>query len=52
MIRDDNILCRQCLKEWFPAIDACRKSYHFNKGELLFKEDEEVLGMYFINLDW
>ncbi|GAC1401349.1 MAG: hypothetical protein NVSMB63_20300 [Sediminibacterium sp.] len=43
------VLCRQCLKDWLPAIDASRKSFHFKKGELLFKEDEEVTGMYFIN---
>ena len=41
--------CRSCLKEWLPAIDAHRKNYDFKKGELLFKEGEEVTGMYFIN---
>jgi CRP-like cAMP-binding protein len=41
--------CRSCLKEWLPAVDANRKNYHFKKGELLFKEGEKVLGMYFIN---
>ena len=43
------VLCTQCQKDWLPAIDACRKSYHYKKGELLFKEGEEVKGMYFIN---
>jgi len=41
--------CRSCLKEWLPAIAANRKSYHYNKGELLFKEGNKVEGMYFIH---
>ena len=43
------IMCRQCLKDWLPAIDSNRKSFHFKKGELLFKEGETMTGMYFIN---
>ena len=43
------VLCTQCQNDWLPAIGASRKSYHYNKGELLFKEGEEVMGMYFIN---
>ena len=43
------MLCRQCQKDWLPAIDASRKNFHFKKGELIFKEDEEVAGMYFID---
>lgn len=43
------VLCRQCLKDWLPAIDQNRKSFHFKKGELLFKEGEKMTGMYFIN---
>ena len=43
------VLCRQCLKDWLPAIGSNRKSYHFKKGELLFKEGENMTGMYFIN---
>jgi CRP-like cAMP-binding protein len=41
--------CRSCLKEWLPAIAANRKNYHYNKGELLFKEGDKVEGMYFIH---
>ena len=41
-------LCRQCLPEWLPAINANKKTFHFNKGELIFKEGDEVKGMYFI----
>ncbi len=42
-------LCLSCNKEWLPAIDANRKVYHYKKGELLFKEGDEVKGMFFIN---
>lgn len=42
------MLCRQCLKEWLPAIDGTRKSLHFKKGELVFQEGETMKGMYFI----
>ena len=42
------VLCKQCQKDWLPAIDAARKSFHFKKGELLFTEGEEVTGMFFI----
>lgn len=41
--------CRSCLKEWSPAIDANRKNYHYNKGELIFAEGDKVEGMYFIH---
>jgi CRP-like cAMP-binding protein len=43
------VLCRQCVKDWLPAIDANRKSFHFKKGELLFKEGETMNGMFFVN---
>ena len=43
------VLCTQCQKDWLPAIDAHRKCISYTKGELLFKEGEEVMGMYFIN---
>jgi len=42
-------LCLSCSKEWLPAIDANRKVFHLKKGELLFKEGDEVKGMYFIH---
>ena len=43
------VLCRQCLKDWLPAIDQNRKSFQFKKGELIFREGETMTGMYFIN---
>ena len=42
------LLCRLCLPDWLPAIDANRKNFNLKKGELLFREDETVTGMYFI----
>ncbi|MGG9961216.1 Crp/Fnr family transcriptional regulator [Ferruginibacter sp. SUN106] len=42
-------LCLSCSKEWLPAIDANRKVFHVKKGELLFKEGDEVKGMFFIH---
>jgi CRP-like cAMP-binding protein len=42
-------LCLSCNKEWLPAIDANRKVFHLKKGELLFKEGDEVKGMFFIH---
>ena len=42
-------LCLACSKEWLPAIDANRKVYQVKKGELLFKEGDEVKGMFFIH---
>lgn len=41
-------LCKGCLKEWLPALDANRKTYEFKKGEVIFTEGEPVTGMYFI----
>jgi CRP-like cAMP-binding protein len=41
-------LCQRCLPEWLPAVQANRKSLHFKKGELIFREGEPVRGMYFV----
>jgi CRP-like cAMP-binding protein len=42
------MLCRLCIKEWLPAVDAHRKNFSLKKGQLLFKEGEPVNGIYFI----
>lgn len=42
------ILCKQCIPEWLPAIDANRKNISFRKGEMLFSEGEPVKGMFFL----
>lgn len=41
-------LCKLCLREWLPAIEANKKTLHFKKGELIFKEGNEVKGIYFV----
>ncbi len=41
-------LCKLCLPEWLPAIDANKKTFQFKKGELIFKEGDEVKGIYFV----
>ena len=41
-------LCNLCLHEWLPAIKATKKTIHFNKAELIFKEGDDVKGIYFI----
>ncbi len=43
------VFCRQCLPNWLPAVAASRECFHYKKGEQLFKEGEEVKGMFFIN---
>ncbi|MEO5893174.1 MAG: Crp/Fnr family transcriptional regulator [Ferruginibacter sp.] len=41
-------LCNGCLPEWLPAIAANKKTFHLKRGELVFKEGDEVKGMFFI----
>ncbi len=41
-------LCRGCLKEWLPALDANRKTFDYKKGERIFTEGEEVTGIFFL----
>ncbi|MEP7319740.1 MAG: cyclic nucleotide-binding domain-containing protein, partial [Panacibacter sp.] len=41
-------LCRLCLKEWLPAVDANRKTFDVKKGEVFFKEGDPVTGIYFV----
>jgi CRP/FNR family transcriptional regulator len=43
------LLCRQCVKDWLPALAANRKCFHYKKGELLFREGDEMTGMFFID---
>jgi len=38
-----------CLKEWLPAWDASRTTFDFKKEESIFKEDDIVTGVYFLN---
>jgi CRP-like cAMP-binding protein len=41
-------LCRQCSKEWLPALDAHRQSFQVAKGETVFKEGDTITGIWFI----
>ena len=41
-------LCKRCLPEWLPAVEAGRKTFYYKKGELIFREGEEVKGIYFV----
>ena len=36
------------LKDWLPAIDAHRKTFHYKKGEIIFQEGDPVTGVYFV----
>lgn len=40
--------CTLCLKDWLPAIDTHRKTFHYKKGELIFNEGDPVAGVYFV----
>jgi CRP-like cAMP-binding protein len=41
-------LCRNCVKEWLPAIKVNRKNFDVKKGEIIFKEGEPVSGVCFV----
>ena len=40
--------CKQCLREWLPAIDANRQTLLVKKGETFISEGEKVTGVYFV----
>ncbi len=42
------LLCRLCLKDWLPVIAANKKNFKYKKGELIFKEGDEVQGIFFV----
>ncbi len=41
-------LCTLCLPEWLPALEANKKTFIYKRGEIIFKEGDEVKGIYFI----
>ncbi len=41
-------LCSKALPEWIPAIAGHKKNFHYKKGELIFKEGDEVKGVHFV----
>ncbi|GAA0550058.1 fumarate/nitrate reduction transcriptional regulator Fnr [Chitinophaga japonensis] len=42
------MLCRLCLPAWRPAIGTHHQHFSLKKGELLFREGDEVKGIYFV----
>jgi CRP/FNR family transcriptional regulator len=45
---DTCFLCKFCLKDWKPAIEANRKNRTVRKGMHIFKEGDQVNGIYFV----
>jgi len=41
-------LCRHCLPEWLPAIAGNKTTIPYKKGETIFREGDEVNGVYFV----
>lgn len=41
-------LCRNCLPEWNGAIATEKQTLYFKKGRAIFREGEEVRGIYFV----
>ncbi len=41
-------LCRLSMKEWKPAIAEAKSNIALKKGDVLFNEEDEVKGMYFV----
>lgn len=46
--QDRCFLCRNCLPEWTELIGERRKVLHVRKGQHIFREGEEVRGLYFV----
>ncbi len=43
-----SFLYQNCLKEWWPALDASREIIHYKKGEIIFEEGSKVEGVFFM----
>lgn len=41
-------LCTSCLKDWKPAIDANKKNIKVKRGQQVFREGDEVKGIFFV----
>lgn len=41
-------MCRNCLKQWQPAIAANKVNLKVKRGEVIFNEGDEVKGVYFV----
>lgn len=42
------LLCRLCQTEWIPAVNVHRTNFTVNKGETIFREGDEVKGIFFM----
>ncbi len=42
------MFCKLCIKEWLPVIEINRQTLKVKKGEIIFREGENVPGMYFV----
>lgn len=42
------MMCRLCLPEWLPAVQANRRNFKYKKGENIFKAGDAVRGIYFV----
>lgn len=45
---DTCFLCKRCLPEWLPAVEAGREHRSYKKGAILFREGDPVHGIYFV----
>lgn len=42
-------MCKNCITHWLPAISGNRKNFTLKKGEVLFNEDDEMTGIFFVH---
>jgi CRP-like cAMP-binding protein len=43
-----DFLYQHCVVDWWPALDAHKQIVHVRKGEMIFKEGDEVKGVFFM----
>ncbi|MDB4926699.1 Crp/Fnr family transcriptional regulator [Mucilaginibacter sp.] len=46
---DNCFLTKNCLKEWLPSVLQHKKTFKVKKGETIFKEGDQVTGVFFVN---
>lgn len=44
----DCFLCKHSINDWLPAIAANKKNFEIRKGQQVFKEGDEVKGIFFV----
>jgi CRP-like cAMP-binding protein len=45
---NNTFLYKNCLTEWWPALDVQKKVFSYKRGELIFSEGDNVEGVYFM----